>query len=218
MQRDAPIPKAGAGADRGRVVARDETQHSTAQVDGLLVRDVAEVPRYEQSRSSAEADRALGIRQNRAPSACSLLASTRIKAVACDDLELAPAPEGTSSRPRRPRVAALPLEQTPGRRPSHRSVGQAAVVRNRAVSASGLSPLRARDPRCRFDPPPASSRSPDPGPAARRDARYFVKRELSADMTSDPWRGCLMAEGEADSALGRPPSSFQRVWWPRERG
>ena len=37
-------------------------------------------------------------------------------------------------------TAASPLEQTPGLRPSHRSVGQAAVVRNRAVSASGLSP------------------------------------------------------------------------------
>jgi hypothetical protein len=30
---------------------------------------------------------------------------------ACSDLELAPAPDGTSSRPRRPRLAALPLKR-----------------------------------------------------------------------------------------------------------
>jgi hypothetical protein len=56
-------------------------------------------------------------------------------------------------------TAAPPLEQTPGRRPSHRSVGQAAVVRNRAVSASGLSPHRPRDRRCCFSSSPAWSRS-----------------------------------------------------------
>jgi hypothetical protein len=57
------------------------------------------------------------------------------------------------------RTTAMPLEQTPGRRPSHRSVGQAAVVHNRAVSASGLSPLQPRGWRCCFGRSPGRSRS-----------------------------------------------------------
>ena len=58
-------------------------------------------PRAEQdrrggeSRTTTPSDRFPPSRQIRASSACSVLAGTRVKAVACDDLELAPGQDGT---------------------------------------------------------------------------------------------------------------------------
>jgi hypothetical protein len=76
-------------------------------------------------------------------------------------------------------TAASPLEQTPGRRPSHRSVGQAAVVRNRAVSASGLSPHRPQDRGFSFRRRWGWSRSRAAAATGWRTACCFVKPEVN---------------------------------------
>jgi hypothetical protein len=92
-------------------------------------------------------------------------------------------------------TATLPLEQTPGRRPSHRLVGQAAVVRNRAVSASGLSP--AGQPRSRFRSggPARSSSSVPIGPGEDVHASSFVKGEVSCGAGCRFSRRSLLGEG-----------------------
>jgi hypothetical protein len=75
-------------------------------------RPPARVPRRHRSRAPSAVVHAPRIRQNRAPSACRLLASTRVEAGACA-LELASAPCEPAVQPRCPRVAALPLVRPP---------------------------------------------------------------------------------------------------------
>ena len=140
------------------------------------------------------------IRQNRAPSACSVLASTRVKAVACDDLELASALDGTSSGLCRPRVAGSPLERPPA----------AATLRCRYRRKAVMVPGSGRR---RPDPSDAQGcclciagvLDPEAEPRNRRLARLWsrwsyvplaVARRQGA---ADSWVGCV---GRTTAASG----------------
>jgi hypothetical protein len=106
-----------------RVDCQEGFQHSGPAAE----LGVAVYPRRDESETRAYNGLCPAPRQTRASTACSVLASTRVKAVACDDLELAPAPDGTGSR--RPpsargcfaaqaattgQLAAWPLSRTSG--------------------------------------------------------------------------------------------------------